>query len=441
VRRPDGTFREAPGTAFAADRAFEDVDATFFDADGDGDLDLYVVSGGSSEVRPAAYQDRLYLNDGTGTFEAAPADALPAIESSGGAVAVHDYDGDGDPDLFVGGRVRPDAYPLPPRSYLLENTGGRFRDVTDRAGDLLRRPGMVTDAHWHDLTGNGARELILAGEWMGLRVFRHGGDGTFTDATEPLNLDGSGGWWNALDVADLDGDGDPDLVAGNRGWNAQFQARPDAPASVYAGDFDRDGGVEPIMSHYVDGTEHPLPRRSRLASELSLFRARFQTYEAYAEATMRQVLTEEQWARARRFTARTFTTSLFEQRQDGTFARHDLPVEAQFSPTHDIAVHDVNEDGRPDLLLAGNDLTVRKPWGPSDAGKGVLLMNRGDLTFDARRPPESGFFAPGDVRSLLLLSSGERPLLVVGNNDAPLGLFEIRTAPDEATAPASRGPR
>jgi hypothetical protein len=333
--------------------------------------------------------------------------------------------------------VRPNTYPLSPRSYLLENIGGRFRDATKQVSEALLRPGMVTDAHWHDLTGNGTPELILTGEWMPLRVFQPSGDGTFTEKTENLQLDQATGWWNALVITDLDDDGDADMVAGNRGWNAQYQAGPETPTSVYAGDFDQDGGIEPIMSHFIDGMEYPLPRRSQLTSALSMLRARFQTHEAYAEATMDQVLTDDQWKQAQRFPARTFTTSLFEQQEDGTFARHDLPVEAQFSPTHDIVLHDVNDDDRPDLLLAGNDFTVPEPWGPSDAGKGVLLMNQGNLTFDAQRPSESGFYAPGDVRALLLLPTPEAPLVVVGNNDAPLNLFEIRALSSDAMARAS----
>jgi hypothetical protein len=292
---------------------------------------------------------------------------------------------------------------------------------------------MVTDAHWHDLTGDGSTELILAGEWMGLRVFQHEGGGSFTEITGALGLERSNGWWNGFEIADLDQDGDADIVASNRGENAQFHARPDAPASVYAGDFDQDGGVEPIISHYIDGTEYPLPRRGLLMDELPRLRVRFQTYQAYAEATMNDVLDQEQRKKARRFKAHTFTTSLFEQQEDSTFVRRDLPVEAQFSPMHDIVVHDANEDGRPDVLLAGNDFTVREPWGPSDAGQGVLLLNEGSLTFDAQRARESGFFAPGDVRSLLLVTSPDTPLVVVGNNDAPLRVFRVRT-PDASVA-------
>jgi len=425
VQQTNGAFEERSVGAFEEDEDFEDVAATFVDVNGDGHQDLYVVSGGSWSANPAAYRDRLYLNDGSGAFREAT-DHLPDVASSGGTVAAHDVDGDGDEDLFVGGRVRPGRYPLPPRSYLLENTDGTFEDVTDQAAEALRRPGMITDAHWRDLTGSGRRELILAGEWTSLRVFQRDEDGTFTEITGELGLERSSGWWNEFAVADLDGDGDLDVVAGNRGRNAQVRARPDQPASIYAYEKPGGRGVTPIMSQYVDGVEYPVPGRDQLMSELSFIRARFQTYEAYAEATMEDVLPPEQRENARRFTAHTFTTSLFEQRDDGTFTRRELPVEAQFSPTRDLVIHDVNEDDRPDVLLAGNDFTVREPWGPSDAGQGVLLVNRDSLAFDAQRARESGFFAPGDVRSVLLVPTPDAPLLLVGNNDAALDLFRVR---------------
>lgn len=424
VQGADGSFRAAPAEAFEADASYEDVAATFADVNGDGHQDVYVVSGGREAVRPEAYQDRLYLNDGTGQFTAAP-DRLPPIESSGGAVAAHDYDGDGDVDLFVGGRVRAVDYPLAPRSYLLENKGGRYEDVTAQAADALQRPGMVTDARWVDLVGDGAQELMIAGEWMPIRVFQQNGTGGFAEVTDQLGLSRSNGWWNRLGIADFDGDGDLDVMAGNRGENMRIDAHPEAPASMYAGDFDRDGRVEPIMSHYVDGTERPAPRRDRLVDELSLLQARFPTYASYAEATMDEVLTQEQWEQAQRFVAYTFTTSLFEQQEDGTFRRHPLPIEAQFSPTRGVVIRDLNGDDRPDVFLAGNDFTVRMPWGPSDAGKGVLLLNQGGLDFKAMRSAESGFLAPGDVRSLLAVATSDGPLLLVGNNNGPLGVFRI----------------
>jgi hypothetical protein len=435
VQRPDGTFDSLAVEAFEADKNYEDVAAAFVDVDGDGAQDLYVVSGGTATVRAETFQDRVYLNDGTGSFEAAP-EVVPSIKSSGGTVAAHDFDEDGDVDLFVGGRVRSGAYPLAPRSYVLENTGGTFEDVTAQASNALKRPGMVADARWTDLTGNGTKELVLAGEWMPLRVFRHDGE-TFTEMTGKLGLERSSAWWNHLATADLDDDGDLDIIAGNRGRNGYLQARPDEPVSAYVDDFNRDGAPEPILTHHIDGTEYPVPRRDRLLGELSILRTRFPTYESYAEASIDDVLSDKQKEQAQRLRAYTFASSIFEQQEDGTFARHDLPMEAQFSPTRGILVRDVNEDDRPDLLLAGNDYTRRRPWGPIEAGKGLLLVNQGNLSFDAQRPYESGFYAPGDVRDLLLVPTPDAPLVVVGNNDAPVDLYELASPSREGSAQVS----
>jgi hypothetical protein len=420
VQRPDGSFEEASPSVFDAHRGYEDTDAVFFDADGDGDQDLYVVSGGKAARGASGYQDRVYRNDGSGQFTYA-ADALPAIESSGGAVAAHDYDGDGQTDLFVGGRVWPGEYPLSPRSYLLKNTGGQFEDVTAQIAPLLFKPGMVTDALWRDLNADGTAELVLAGEWMPIRAFRMGGV-LFEEVTGEMGLEGTSGWWSSLAAADLTGDGQPELVAGNRGLNGQVQTRPDAPAAIYAADFARDGGVDPIMTHHLDGKEYPVYWHDTLVEAIPPFEKRFDSYEDYATSTIGDIFTEREKEAATRFTASTFETSVF-YNEDGTFERRALPMAAQFAPVHGLVVHDVNGDDRPDLLLAGNDFTVRPQWGRADAEKGTVLLNRGDRRFEALRSGESGFYAPKDVRSLLRVGEGPGSVIVVGNNNAALSAF------------------
>jgi len=421
LQRADGTFEAAALPIFDRHRGYEDTDALFFDADGDGDQDLYVVSGGKAARGEAGYQDRLYRNDGSGRLSHAP-DALPAITNSGGTAAAHDYDGDGQTDLFVGGRVWPGQYPLPPRSYLLKNTGGQFEDVTTDIAPLLFKPGMVTDALWRDLDTDGTTELVIAGEWMPIRVFEYG-DVLFEERTDELGFGGTEGWWYSLAARDLTGDGTPELVAGNRGLNAQVQAGPETPAAVYAADFARDGGPEPIMTHHLDGGEYPVYWHDTLVEVIPPFEDRFSSYEEYAESTIQNILTDREKEAATRLTATTFETSIFRSR-DGTFRRRALPREVQKAPIHGLAVRDVNGDGRPDLLLAGNDFTVRPQWGRADAEKGTVLLNRGDLDFEPLLPRESGFYAPRDVRSLVL-TDGPNPLLLVGNNNAPLTIFSF----------------
>ncbi len=421
LQQNNGSFESASSSAFSPHRGYEDTDAVFLDVDDDGDQDLYVVSGGKGARGGAGYQDRVYLNDGTGQFTYAP-DALPTIESSGSAVAAHDFNGDGQTDLFVGGRMWRGEYPLPPRSHLLKNTGGAFEDVTTDIAPLLFKPGMVTDALWHDLDDDGTTELVLAGEWMPIRVFQFG-DILFEEVSDEMGFSGTEGWWYSLAAVDLTGDGAPELVAGNRGLNAQVQARPDAPAAIYAADFSRDGSVDPIMTHHLDGKEYPIYWHDTLVEAIPPFEQRFSSYEDYAESTIDDILTEAEREAATRLTASTFETSVFHN-QDGTFQRHALPQEAQFAPIQGIAVHDVNGDDRPDLLLAGNDFTVRPQWGRADAEKGTVLLNEGSLSFTPLLSRESGFHAPKDVRELMLVD-GPTPLVVVGNNNAALTTFSL----------------
>ena len=430
VQQADGEFEQQPVGVFSVHRGYEDVAATFVDVNGDGTLDLYVVSGGNDSRNPTIYQDRVYVNDGTGNFRFGDA-IVPTIESSGGAVAAHDYDGDGDQDLFVGGRVTPGAYPRAPRSYLLENKQGRLEDVTAQAAEALQRPGMVTDAIWADLSGDGRVELILAGEWMPIRVFEPQEDGTFTEVTGEMGLRGSSGWWYALQAHDFDGDGDLDLIAGNRGQNAQMKARLEEPTSIYVADFDRDGVAEPIMSHYLQGREYPVYWRDVLVEEIPPLEEAFPTYASYAEATTPEVLAALQAGDAQQLTAHTFATSVFENRDGEALRRWALPVETQFAPVRGLVIYDVNEDGLDDVVLAGNDFTVRPQWGRFDAGKGVVLLNRGDLRFEAVPSSTSGFTAPKDARDLGLVDTPQGPVAIVVNNNDSLGVFTTPATPSK----------
>ncbi|MFQ5568938.1 MAG: VCBS repeat-containing protein [Rhodothermales bacterium] len=425
LQQADGTFNAAPVEAFVEHRDYEDVDALFVDIDNDTDLDLYVVSGGNDEDRDASfYQDRLYLNNGFGRFSY-DADRLPPMPGSGATVAAHDFDRDGDVDLFVGGRVHAGRYPLAPRSYLLENTGDRFTDVTAAASDRLVAPGMVTDALWQDLDGDGQAELLLGGEWMPIRVFRHNGDRTFTEITDRAGFRKTDGWWNCLVARDLDDDGDLDLIAGNRGLNASMHAARQEPAAIHAADFDKNGSLDAIMSYYLQGRSYPVPSRDELLAQWPRLAKTYPTYAAYADATTEDLLSDEQRDAALTLYAYTFATSVFENQGDGTFRIRHLPVEAQFAPVNSVLSDDFNHDGRQDLLLAGNNRSVRPQWGAYDAGQGLLLLGRGDLSFEAVRAAESGFYAPGDVRYLALVPTRQGPLVVVANNDAEVTTFTL----------------
>ncbi len=417
LQRPDGSFRLGPGAAFESHSGYEDTDALFLDADGDGDQDLYVVSGGSFEAEDmSVYQDRLYVNGGAGAYAHA-AQALPALHSSGGAVAARDFDGDGDMDLFVGGRALPGRYPLAPRSYALENTGGTFADVTPEA---LRAPGMVADALWADMDGDGRAELVIAGEWTPIRMFRYAGGWSEIPASE-TGFAGTAGWWNALAARDLDGDGDLDLIAGNRGLNAQMQASRDKPAAVYSADFGGDGRPEFVMGYYLGDRRYPVPWRDELLEAIPSLARQFPDYASYARATLDDVFSEA--APEIRLAAVRFETSVFENIGGGRFEVRELPVEAQFAPARAIVFEDADGDGRTDMLLAGNAFEARAQWGRYNGGRGLLLLNRGEMAWESVPASRSGFSVPGVVRGMVRVETAAGPLMVVAQNDAALKAF------------------
>jgi len=399
LQEPDGTFTPRSSSVFEADQESNDTEALFVDVNDDGHPDLYVASGGYGRFREddPALQDRLYLNDGTGTFSKKE-EALPQMRTSTGAVAAADVNGDGAPDLFVGGRVVPGRYPESPRSYVLINDGtGQFADRTSRVAPELQRTGMVTDAEWHNLDENGRRDLVVVGEWMPIRVFENEG-GTLSDETTAYFERPRRGLWNTIRMADLSGDGRQDLIAGNLGHNSQLTASDDEPAELFYDDFDRNGSVDPLLSYYIDGTRRPHPLLDRLREQMPRIGARFSTYRAYAEVTMADVLTEQERREAGRLRVNLLATSLFARDEEGTFERATLPVEAQFAPVFSIEVMDYDEDGERDVLLTGNINETRIRFGKYDANYGTLLRGEGDGSFEYVPQRRSGFELRGDVR-------------------------------------------
>ncbi|WP_461097458.1 VCBS repeat-containing protein [Spirosoma luteolum] len=426
LQQADGRFSRKPVPAFDADRQAEDTDAVFFDANGDGKPDLYVCSGGYGTFEPndARLQDRLYLNDGTGTFTKA-ADALPVMHTSTSCARVADVNGDGKPDLFVGGRVVPGRYPEAPRSYLLINNGaGRFSDQTARLAPMLTTIGMVTDAAWADLNNDRRPELVVVGEWMPVTVLSGQPDHTLTDQTTALLGTEYRGWWNKLLVDDLNGDGRPDLVIGNQGLNTQCRATDREPAELVYKDFDNNGKIDPVLCLYVQGKSYPHATRDELLDQVSMLRKRFVNYDSYANATLTDVFTADELKDAKRLTANRLQTLCLLSSAGGKLTETALPLPAQVAPVFTITALDYDHDGRKDLLLCGNTMQTRLRFGRADANAGVLLRNAGGGRFTAVSQQVSGFRLTGDVRSVVS----------IGNTL----LFGINQQPVQAYSPVSR---
>jgi enediyne biosynthesis protein E4 len=402
---------------------YEDMGALLFDADGDGDNDLYVVSGGSG-LPPgnAFYTDRLYINDGKGQFSMSR-NALPDERVCGSQVTAADFDKDGDLDLFVCGRVDLENYPIPPRSCLLRNDSKgsniRFTDVTNLVSKDLEKPGLIASALWTDFNRDGWSDLILAGEWMPVTFFKND-RGKLINVTSATGLDKYTGWWNSIAAGDFDKDGDIDYAAGNLGLNTQYKVSQTEPMRVIAKDFDRNGSLDPICTYFVQGKSYPIYHRNLLFSQIPSLKNKFQTYEDYARATFDDIFPADDLKNTYIRDCKYFESAWIENLGDGTFKMHSLPVEAQISPVFGILSDDYNSDGKPDLLITGNSYSSNVFTGQYDALIGLLLAGDGKGGFLAVPGRESGFFADGDTKGMaeLVLKDGSSLILVARNSDS-----------------------
>jgi len=418
VQQRSGTFRTESEPAIAADSLAEDVDAAFFDADGDGDMDLYVVSGGNEFWDNAeALRDRLYINDGRGSFHRAE-HALPDFFHNGSCVVPGDFDGDGDVDLFVGSRVVSRKYGLTPRSYLLQNDGaGHFTDVTMDRAPGLADAGMVTAAAWID------KDLIVVGEWMPVDVFRYE-NGRFVDRTAKAGLARTNGWWSSVTAADLNGDGRKDLVLGNLGLNSYIRASQTEPARLYVNDFFANGTLEQILTFYKHGVSYPLAGRDELVQVMPQLRAKYPSYASFGASRIEDMFSAADLRRATVLEARDFATSIALSRGNGTFDLQPLPPEAQFAPVYAALAQDLSGDGHADLLLGGNFYGVTPVQGRYDASYGLLLSGDGKGGFLPVDLAQSGVVIEGQVRHIAQLKgpNGARLIVVARNGDRLLVL-------------------
>lgn len=418
IQKPDGNFIADSQPEFEKDAASEDVDALFFDADNDQDLDLYIVSGGYNfNANDKELQDRLYINS-NGKFQKSNG-ALPAETVSGSCVKAADIDNDGDLDLFVGTRVVPGRYPESGESFLLINNGkGEFAKAPAEMSAPLASLGMVTDAAWTDLNKDGKKELIVCGEWMKIHLFANQ-NGKLVDLSDKYFPDSLKGWWNRLHLADMDGDGDMDLVAGNWGLNSAIRVSKSEPATMFFSDFDHNGSVDPLICTYIQGKSYPMATRDEMTDQIVSLRQKFPTYHSYANATIEDVLTPEQLKSATQLSTDHFETTYFEN-NNGVFTAKKLPVQANFFPVYAISTGDFDRDGKQDILLAGNVEQARIKIGRIDAGYGVLLKGDGKGNFEYVPQLKSGLMVKGCTRDLIQINSkkGDRLIFTVNNQPA-----------------------
>lgn len=418
----NGTFHMSPQPVFKTDAAFEDADAEFFDADGDGDQDLLVTSAGYElNAGDPLLLPRLYLNE-KGNLKRA---SFPVVGPNASSVAVADVDKDGDLDIFLGSRVTPGRFPESPGGVLLVNNGkAGFTDETAGRAPDLRNAGMITDAVFEDVDKDGFPDLILTADWMPVQVFGNN-KGRLTNTSRKWGTADRHGCWNALRPADLDGDGDTDFVIGNMGTNWQWNVTSPGGLELYAADFDNLNRIVPIVAITEQGKQYPYASRDELLDQIPSLKKKYPDYVGYSKATLAEMLPDEKLKGAKRLVVNEYRSGILEN-ANGKLVFHALPVEAQFAPVHAIAVHDMDGDGRPDIVLGGNTKQTRVRMGKSDAGLLQVFSNSGSLKFSYLPQYKSGFYAKGDVRGLAVLQVNGMWYLVGAINNAPLIAYRFK---------------
>lgn len=427
LAKADGTFAPVDGP-WAADAECEDMGAVFLDHDQDGDLDLYVASGGvEAGEHPERLRDRLYANAGAGRF-AKTEGSLPDLRTSDSCVVVADFDRDGDVDLFVGGRVEPGRFPHAPASTLLRNDAGRFVDATAELLPQLRDAGMVTGAVWTDLDDDGFQDLVVAAQWQPIRVWRNDGGKRFVDRTEALGLAAMRGQWNGIAAGDLDGDGDMDLVATNLGLNTKYKASAEHPQRLFAQDFDGNGTVDVVEAKQPGDKVLPVRGLSCSSDAMPHLKQKFPTYDAFARANLSEIYGDDQLGKSFALECNELRHVVLENR-GGTFAMHPLPRLAQVSAGFGIAIADFDADGKQDVVVAHNSFSPEPETGRFGGGLGVWLRGLGGMQFEAVPAHRSGIVMPEDAKALSLVDrdGSGGPDLVCTTNDGPVRTFIAAT--------------
>jgi hypothetical protein len=429
LQNVNGSFTQKKQAVFATKKQ-EDMSSLFFDADGDGDMDLYVVSGGAEfSAGNILYQDRLYKNDGKGNFTTAT-NALPVEGFNGSSVTALDYDADGDLDLFVGGHVVPGRFPKADRSMLLQNNKGVFTDVTNQVATALLNAGIINQAVWADVDGDGKNELSVCGEWMPMEIYSYQ-NGQFVKNQNSvhiilpskkdtlISMDALSGWWYNMKAEDLDNDGRMDFVMGNRGLNSLIKGNINEPCTIYAKDFDNNGSFDAVLGYYNQGKCYPLYSRDQLIDQIPSMRKKFVRYRDYSGKTLDDIFTANEKKDMEVFKTNFFASGVLMNEGNGTFRFIPFPDKAQFSTINDMVIDDIDNDGIKDILVCGNSDDASVIVGVYDATSALLLKGTGKGNFAAVSPVESGLTVRGESRKMVYLKEkGKTTLVFLKNNEA-----------------------
>jgi hypothetical protein len=425
LQTKQGSFKESDNQCWFNDRNFEDTGVELLDIDLDGDLDLYVVSGGNEfKTGLKLLQDRIYVNDGNGNFERKE-DAVPELLNSGSVVIPKDFDSDGDADLFIGGRTNPGMYPNPADSYILINEEGIYVDATDAIAPQLKNLGMVTSAVWSDYDSDGDDDLIIVGEWMSITLFQNS-DGGFHKVENMQNgLEHSSGWWWSVEAFDFDGDGDKDLIAGNMGKNFKYKTSVDEPFEIYCKDFDGNGSNDIILAYYNEGVLYPVKGRKSVSKQIRELHEQIPTYGQYAVSSVEEIFGKENLINSLHYQVETFESCFVENLGEGKFRMIPLDNYAQISNHNSILLSDVNQDGSEDLILAGNFYPVEVEAIRNDAGIGMWMKGNGNGEFESIPFIKSGLFMDGDVKDIEFITVQDRRVILASKNNDYIQAVEI----------------
>ncbi|NOT37764.1 MAG: VCBS repeat-containing protein [Saprospiraceae bacterium] len=422
IQSANEKFSVTQNTIFDADKIHEDVGAIFFDADNDKDLDLYVVSGGTEEpANYSYYNNRLYINDGSGKFAKGN---LPPIGISGMCVKAFDYDADGDSDIFVGGRVIPNYYPFPSNSFILRNDNGKFTDVSAEIAPALNKLGLVTDALITDLNADKKPDIVIVGEWMPI-TFLVQKDGKYIKDSTSYKIDvPHTGWWNRISEADVNGDGVNDLIVGNLGLNYKYHATVEKPFEVFANDFDGNSTYDVFLAKHLKDKMVPIRGRQCSSEQLPGLIEKFPTFRDFAESDITSILGDNK-EKMVNLKANNFATVLL-IRSGNNYSVKELPIEVQFAPVKGIIYKDFDKDGKSDLLVAGNWFASEYETPIADNSIGVFMKGNGKGEFKSIPVKESGIFLPQDVRDIIpiKLGSSDKVGVLVAINDGQLKLLK-----------------